>query len=91
MAKACKTRNVVIKKKHGRKLATPIKFQAHTGTGCPKPKRSTAHLKEYKQTFRIEAKACAKKQGAKWSRKNFNHCIKTGMKTAWSQGRGKRL
>jgi hypothetical protein len=83
MAKACTTRRVVIRKKHGRKLKSPITFTAHKGTGCPKPRRSTGHLKEYKQIFRIEAKACAKRQGKNWNRKTYAHCIGQGMKTAF--------
>lgn len=83
MAKACTTRRVTIKKKHGRKLATPITFTAHKGTGCPKPRRNTGHLSVYKKQFKIDAKACAKRQGKNWSRKNFNACIKQGMKTAF--------
>lgn len=83
MAAACKTREVVIKKKHGRKLKTPITFTAHTGTKCPKPRRSTGHLKEYKQAFKIEAKACAKRQGKNWNRKTYAHCIGQGMKQAF--------
>ncbi len=83
MAAACKTRKVVIRKKHGRKLASPITFTAHTGSKCPKPRRSTGHLREYKQIFKIEAKACAKRQGKKWNRSSYNHCIKQGMKTAF--------
>lgn len=83
MAKSCSTRKVVIKKKHGRTLKEPIKFTAHTGSGCPKPKRTTGHLKEYKQIFKLEAKACAKRQGKKWNRKSYAHCIGQGMKTAF--------
>lgn len=83
MAKSCTTRKVVIKKKNGHKLKTPIVFTGHTGPGCKKPKRSTAHLREYKAQFKIDAKACAKRQGKNWNRKNFNACIKQGMRQAF--------
>ena len=83
MAKACKTRKVVIRKKHGRKLATPITFMGKTGSGCPKPHRKTGHLRDYKKMFAVEARACARskavKSGGKFSRKAFNNCIKQGM------------
>lgn len=84
MAKSCKTRRVSIKKKHGRKLKTPITFTAHSGSGCPKPHRKTGHLREFKTQFKIEAKACSRRARTrgKWSRSAFNHCIKQGMKTA---------
>jgi hypothetical protein len=83
MAKACKTRRVVIKKKHGHKLKTPITFMGRTGSGCPKPKRNTGHLRDYKAMFKVEAKACARSKAVrtrgKFSRKAFNNCIKQGM------------
>lgn len=81
MAKACTRKRVVIKSKRtGKEIAN---FMAHRGSNCPKPKRKTGHLREFKQIFAIEAKACAKRQGKKWSRKNYNACIKQGMKTAF--------
>lgn len=79
MAK-CTRKRVIIRGRGGKVKAD---FMAHRGTNCPKPKRRTGHLKEYKQIFKIEAKACAKRQGKKWSRKSYNACIKQGMKTAF--------
>jgi hypothetical protein len=82
----CKREKVKImsKPRKGSKRKVLAEFTAHRGTGCPKPKRKTGHLREYKQLFKIEAKACARRsrvQG-KWSRKLYNHCIKQGMRTA---------
>lgn len=82
MAKACSRKRVVIKSKSGKVKAD---FMAHRGTGCPKPKRKTGHLREYKAVFKQEVKACktrARTKG-KWSRKAFNHCVGQGMKTAF--------
>jgi hypothetical protein len=81
MAK-CVRKKVVIRKKGSRKVVA--EFMAHRGTNCPKPHRKTGHLREYKQMFKTEVKACktrARSRG-KWSRSAFNHCIKQGMKTA---------
>ena len=82
MAKACTRKKVVIRKKGSRKVIA--EFTAHRGSNCPKPKRKTGHLREYKQLFKVEAKACATRARSrgKWSRSAFNHCIKQGMKTA---------
>lgn len=82
MAKACTRKKVVIHKKGSRKVIA--EFTAHRGSNCPKPHRKTGHLREYKQLFKIEAKACSKRARSrgKWSRSLFNHCIKQGMKTA---------
>lgn len=80
MAKSCTRKRVVIKGRTGKVKAD---FMAHRGEGCPKPRRSTAHLREYKQIFKVEAKACAKRQGKKWNKKSYAHCVGQGMKTAF--------
>lgn len=85
MAKACTREKVRIlsRKVKGKPRKVKAEFMAHRGTNCPKPKRKTGHLREYKQMFKIEAKACAKRQGKKWNRKTYAHCIGQGMKQAF--------
>jgi hypothetical protein len=88
MAKCTRERvKVLSKKRKGQPRKVIAEFMAHRGTNCPKPKRKTGHLKEYKQLFKIEAKACATRARTrgKFSRKAFNHCIGQGMRTALRQ------
>lgn len=78
MAKNCTTKKVTIKKTHGRRLAKPITFTAHRGTGCGKPTRKTGHLKEYKAVFKAAAKSCSRKH--KYFTKPYGKCVGDAVK-----------
>ena len=78
MAK-CKRHRVKFRIKSGKGRGKTVEFMGRQGTGCPKPKRSTAHLREYKSIMKQASPFCARKTS---SRAAFRKCVSNAFRSA---------
>lgn len=77
MAKGCKVKEIVIKRKSGKVIA---RFRGRSGSDCgPRKKPSTAALGPWKKTMKIAAPQCARKFGG--GTKEFRKCVGQAIKS----------
>ena len=75
----CKSERVSFKPKRGSNRGEKISFTRHVGPGCGKPKRSTAHLREYKNIVKRAAPSCGRRFG--YFNKAYGRCIRDAIRT----------
>lgn len=54
-----------------------VSFTRHVGPACKAPKRSTAHLKDYKKVLKKASKPCGREFG--YFNKKYGSCIRDAM------------
>lgn len=57
-----------------------VSFTRHVGPTCKEPRRSTAHLRPWKQVMKAASKPCGKRHG--YFNKQYGRCIRDAMRSS---------